>query len=144
MGNEIWIASFYGGLRKSSDLGKTWEKVVLPPDYLNSISPNETLDFTVSPSSGAFGFENNLNHRFFSIRAINDTTIFIGTANGINKSTDGGISWVKYNHQNQEENSMSGNFVLDMNYDFSRILLWAATWKAEGPDEYYGLSSPQT
>lgn len=140
LGNEVWIASFYGGLRKSKDLGETWEKVVLPPDNLNSISPNDTLDFTVSPSSGALGFENNLNHRFFSIKVVNDSTIFIGTANGINKSTDGGISWVKFNHQNQD-NAMSGNFVLDMNYDFSRNRLWAATWKAEGPNEYYGLSS---
>jgi photosystem II stability/assembly factor-like uncharacterized protein len=140
LGNEIWIASFYGGLRKSNDLGATWEKVVLPPDNLNSISPTDTLNFTVSPSSGALGFENNLNHRFFSIKVINDTTIFIGTANGINKSTDGGISWVKFNHQNQDT-PMSGNFVLDMNYDLSRNTLWAATWKAEGQNEFYGLSS---
>lgn len=141
LGNEIWIASFYGGLRKSKDLGATWQKVVLPPDNLNSISPTDTLNFTVSPSSGALGFENNLNHRYFSIKVINDTSLFIGTANGINKSTDGGISWDKFNHQNQEENSMSGNFVLDMNYDHSRNTLWAATWKAEGETEYYGLSS---
>ena len=138
--NEIWIASFYGGLRKSKDNGETWEKVVVPPDYLDSISPNDTLSFTISPSSGALGFENNLNHRFFSISVANDTTIFIGTANGINKSTDGGISWTKFNHQNQT-NSMSGNFILDINYDQSRKTVWAASWKAEGETEYYGLSS---
>lgn len=140
LGNEIWIASFYGGLRKSNDIGKTWEKVVLPPDYLDSIKPNDTLDFTVSPSSGALGFENNLNHRFFAIRVVNDSTIFIGTADGINKSTDYGISWNKYNHQNQT-NSISGNFILDINYDHARETIWAATWKAEGITEYYGLSS---
>lgn len=140
LGNEIWIASFYGGLRKSKDIGKTWEKVVLPPDYLDSIKPTDSLNFTLSPSSGALGFENNLNHRFFSIRVVNDSTIFIGTANGINMSTDGGISWRKFNHQNQE-NSMSGNFILDINYDHARETVWAATWKAEGVTEYYGLSS---
>ena len=140
LGNEIWIANFYGGLRKSSDIGQTWEKVVLPPDYINSISPTDTLSFTVSPSAGTLGFENNLNHRFFSIRVVNDTTIFIGTANGINKSTDGGISWIKFNHQNQDT-SMSGNFVLDINYDKTHEIVWAATWKAEGASEYYGLSS---
>ena len=138
--NEIWIASFYGGLRKSSDNGETWEKVVVPPDYLDSIHPDSVYDFTVSPSTGALGFENNLNHRFFAIRVINDSTILIGTADGINKSTDGGLSWRKFNHQNQD-NSMSGNFVLDINYDKSREVIWAATWKAEGPAEYYGLSS---
>ncbi len=138
--NIIWIASFYGGFRKSNDLGKTWEKVVVPPDYLNSIKPTDTLNFTVSPSSGALGFENNLNHRFFSLKAINDSTILVGTANGINLSTDSGISWKKFTHTNQD-NSISGNFVLKLDYDFSRKIIWAATWKAEGTTEFYGLSS---
>ncbi|MCB9207149.1 MAG: hypothetical protein H6612_08120 [Ignavibacteriales bacterium] len=140
LGNEIWIASFYGGLRKSKDNGKTWEKVVLPPDHLDFISPDQTLNFDVSPSTGALGFKENLNHRFFSIHVVDDSTILIGTANGINLSTDKGISWRKFNHQNQE-NSMSGNFILDINYDHSRNTIWAATWKAEGETEYYGLSS---
>lgn len=108
---------FTAVLRKSNDLGKTWEKVVVPPDYLNSIKPTDTLNFTISPSSGALGFENNLNHRFFSLKAINDTTILVGTANGINLSTDGGISWKKFTHTNQD-NSISGNFVLKLDYDF--------------------------
>lgn len=140
MGNSVWIANFYGGLRVSNDVGKTWRKVVLPPDYLDSIKPSDTLNFTLSPSSGALGFENNLNHRFFSIRVVNDSTIYIGTANGINKSTDGGMSWTKFNHLNQE-NSISGNFILDINYDNSNNMIWAATWKAEGETEFYGLSS---
>ena len=140
LGNQIWIASFYGGLRKSGDNGQTWEKVVLPPDNLNSISPNDTLDFDISPSTGALGFKESLNHRFFSIRVINDSTILIGTANGINLSTDYGISWTKFSHNINDE-SISGNFVLDLNYDHSRNTIWAATWKAEGETEFYGLSS---
>lgn len=138
--NTIWIASFYGGFRKSTDVGKTWQKVVVPPDYLDSIKPTDVLDFTVSPSSGALGFEDNLNHRFFSLKTLNDSTILVGTANGINLSNDNGISWKKFNHTNQE-NSISGNFVLKIDYDFSRNTIWAATWKAEGTTEYYGLSS---
>ena len=138
--NTIWIASFYGGFRKSNDNGQTWQKVVVPPDYLDSIKPSDTLNFTVSPSKGALGFESNLNHRFFSLKAINDSTLFVGTANGINKSTDNGISWKKFNHLNQT-NPISGNFVLSLDYDFSRNTIWAATWKAEGITEFYGLSS---
>ncbi|MBK7103876.1 MAG: hypothetical protein IPH62_01150 [Ignavibacteriae bacterium] len=138
--NTIWIASFYGGFRKSIDVGKTWEKVVVPPDYLDSIKPTDTLDFTISPSSGALGFEDNLNHRFFSLKTLNDSTILVGTANGINLSSDGGISWRKFNHLNQE-NSISGNFVLKIDFDISNNTIWAATWKAEGLTEFYGLSS---
>ncbi len=38
----IWICSFAGGLRKSTDYGNTWERVVLPPDNLDSININVT------------------------------------------------------------------------------------------------------
>nr|MBP9095582.1 hypothetical protein [Ignavibacteria bacterium] len=33
----VWITSFAGGLRKSSDYGTSWERVILPPDNLDSI-----------------------------------------------------------------------------------------------------------
>ncbi len=138
--NTIWIASFAGELRKSNDNGKTWERVVLPPDYLDEIKPTDTLNFTLSPSGGNLGFESNLNHRVFAISAINDSTLYVGTANGINKSTDNGISWVKFNHQNQT-NSISGNFILDIEYDYANSTIWAATWKANDQDEFYGVSS---
>ncbi len=138
--NTIWIASFAGELRKSNDNGKTWKRVVLPPDYLDEIKPTDTLNFTLSPSGGKLGFENNLNHRVFSISAINDSTLYVGTANGINRSTDNGISWIKFNHQNQT-NPISGNFILDIEYDYANNTIWAATWKAEDQDEFYGISS---
>ena len=31
----IWIATFAGGLRKSTDMGASWQRVVIPPDNLN-------------------------------------------------------------------------------------------------------------
>ena len=57
----IWIASFSAGIRKSTDMGKTWQRVVLPPDYLDSVSPSDTLNFCFSPVSGNFCGEANLN-----------------------------------------------------------------------------------
>jgi len=138
--NTIWITSFAGGTRKSTDNGKTWQRVVLPPDYLDEIKPTDTLNFTLSPTGGKLGFEENFNHRAFSIVAPNDSLIYVGTANGINKSVDGGISWKKFTHQNQEK-GITGNFIVTMNYDPTRNTLWAATWKARGEDELFGLSS---
>ena len=136
----VWITSFAGGLRKSIDKGQTWQRVVLPPDFLNSIVPDDTLDFCLSPVAGSFCDEGNLNHRGFSVISTDDTTLYVGTANGINKSTDNGISWVKFNHQNQDE-PISGNFITALGYNNSTNIVWAATWKAEDPSEYYGVSS---
>nr|MBP9582015.1 hypothetical protein [Ignavibacterium sp.] len=74
--NTIWIATFAGGLRKSTDNGLTWKRVILPPDYLNSISPTDTLNFCLSPVPGSFCSEGNLNHRVFSVIAADDSTLY--------------------------------------------------------------------
>ena len=135
----VYIASFAGGLRKSTDMGESWQRIVLPPDTLDSIKPTDTLHFALQPVSGKFGNESYLNHRVFSVISTDDSTIYAGTAGGINKSTDGGISWVKFNHQNQDK-SISGNFVVAMNYNPSNKIVWAATWLANGVGEFNALS----
>jgi hypothetical protein len=82
-----------------------------------------------------------LNHRVFAVYAGNDSTIWVGTAGGINKSTDGGISWRKFSHQNQQR-PISGNFVVAINEQRwgTRQILWAATVNAVDPDEKRGVS----
>lgn len=136
----VWITSFAGGLRKSTDKGLTWSRVVLPSDSLNSISPTDTLNFCVSPSTGNFCVQGNLNHRAFSVISVDDYTLYVGTANGINKSTDNGISWVKFNAQNQDQ-PISGNFITSLNYNTNNHTIWASTWKAESQSEFYAVSS---
>ncbi len=91
----VWITSFAGGTRRSTDMGQTWQRVVIPPDNLNSITPQDTLDFCLSPIGGAFCSEGNLNHRAFCVVAIDDTTVLVGTANGINKTTNANTSLSK-------------------------------------------------
>jgi hypothetical protein len=138
----VWSASFAGMLRKSTDNGATWQRVVLPPDAgADSIAPNDSLDFDLSPSSGRSGLRQNLNHRVFSVFADGDSAIWVGTAGGINKSTDGGVSWVKFSHQNQAQ-PISGNFVVAINQMrvAGKKLIWAATVNAEKPDEERGVS----
>jgi hypothetical protein len=135
----IWITSYGAGTRKSTDMGQTWKRVVLPPDYLDSINPDDTLSFCLTPSAGFCG-EGNLNHESFSVIAINDSTLYVGTADGINKSTDNGKSWVKFNHLNQLQ-PISGNFVNSLAYNYSTGTVWASTWRADNPEEFYAVSS---
>jgi ligand-binding sensor domain-containing protein len=87
---QIWIASFGGGVRRSLDRGKTWEVIT-----------TDGLPF------GALAY---LNHRGFSLLA-EDDTIWVGTAGGISKSTDGGNTWRRFTHTNQNQ-PISGNFVI--------------------------------
>jgi hypothetical protein len=140
----VWIASFAGGLRKASidslkaNPNYKWERVLLPSDSKDSVSPQDTIKFALQPVAGAFGPDNHLNHRLFSVTVVDDTIIYCGSAGGINKSTDGGVSWKKFTHANQQ-NSISGNWTVALAYNNNR--LWAATRRAEGSTEFLGVSS---
>jgi len=139
----VWITSFAGGLRRSTDMGATWSRVVIPPDNLSSIGPEDTLDFCLSPIGGTFCSEGNLNHRAFSVIATDDSTVYVGTANGINKTTNANDQypgWIKFNHQNQLE-PISGNFITALGFNSTNNIVWAASWKAEDIAEFYGVSS---
>ena len=139
--SAVWITSYAGMARKSTDKGKTWQVVIIPPDFLDSISPTDSLVFDMSPVGGGLGLQNNLNHRAFSVVAENWSNVWIGTAGGINRTTDGGKSWVKFNHKNQAA-PISGNFVVALHMQLygGRSIMWAGTRNAEGPDEKQGLS----
>lgn len=138
----VWIASFAGGLRKSIDGGKTFTPVILPPDFLDSISPADTLAFDLSPVDRPdLGLRGNLNHRVFSVHAENDSVIWVGTAGGINRSSDGGVSWRRFSATNQSR-PISGNFVvaLGSNTVAGRKMVWASTINALDAREFRAIS----
>ena len=116
----VWITSFGGSVSKSADRGRTW--VSVPPDSF-------FLDVA-----------NNLNHRAFSV--INaDAVLYIGTAGGVNKSIDSGVTWTNFSHQNQAQ-PISGNFVVALGQQKwrGREYLWAATVNAEDENEFRAVS----
>lgn len=144
--NAVWITSFAGGTRRSTDLGQTWQRIILPTDSLNSIKPSDSLserDKCISPTPGNFCSTGWLNYRAFSVVAADDSTVYVGTANGINKTTNASAhhpSWEKFNHQNQDK-PISGNFVTALGFNAANNSIWASCWKAEDLTEYYAISS---
>ncbi|MBK9099515.1 MAG: hypothetical protein IPM14_15675 [bacterium] len=143
--NAVWITSFAGGTRRSTDMGQTWQRIILPTDSLNSISPSDILserDKCISPTAGNFCSTGWLNYRAFSVVAANDSTVYVGTANGINKTTNASAqnpSWIKLNHQNQNQ-PISGNFITALGFNHYNNSIWASSWKAEDPNEFYAIS----
>ena len=118
--STIWITSFGGGLKRSDNWGQSWQD-----------SPPDDLPFDA--------FEN-LNHRAFSA-IYADSILWVGTAGGINRSTDKAETWVNFSHQNQI-NPISGNFVVALAYQKwqDRRILWAATIEAADSLEVRAVS----
>lgn len=123
----VWIVSKGGGLRRHA----ICEEDSCYCDY------NDTTGWkVVSPDEFPFHPGERLNHRAFSVLYA-DSALYVGTAGGINKSTDNGATWRNINALNSD---ISGNFVTALAYQPSEHAVWAATWRAEGTDEYYAVS----
>ncbi len=103
----VWIASFAGGFRKSSDRGRTWEVVTV-----------DGRPFDPVPD---------LSHRAFSIH-FDGKSLWAGSAGGIHRSDDNGSTWTTFTHRNQPR-GISGNFVVSIATQkiAERRFVWAAT-----------------
>ncbi len=114
--SALWIASWAGGVRKSTDMGLTWQVVTV-----------DGLPFNVS--------NNNFIHMGFSIISDGET-LWAGSAGGIHKSTDGGNTW---------PHPISGNFVVAVGNQRigEKQIVWAATVEAVEETEYRAVSKTE-
>lgn len=110
--STIWITSWGGGLRKSTDMGQNWQ--VVTTDGI----PFSSLEY--------------LNHRAFSVMSENGN-VWVGTAEGISKSKDNGKTWRRFKHDNQEL-PISGNFVVALAHQPHTNTIWAATIETDTSD----------
>ena len=136
LGNRaVWIASWSSGLRKSTDNGQTWQRVVLPSSNRNSIAPTDSLGtYRVDP-------RRDNNYLVFSVMLQDNSTIWAGSAGGINKSTDGGVSWKRFTQTNQMAPILSDWVIAISAQHFgSTTRVWTTNWPAEGPNQQYGVS----
>lgn len=151
----IWTASWAGGLRRlplNDTLGSgVWDRVPLPlddqveletcnPENYESIGGNDILkDFLLNPRDPID--DGNNNHKAFSILTDGDT-IWVGTANGINRGYIGLNGCVNWTHFSFPNDGLSGNFVVDLELQDwnSTRTIWAATVFADNPSEKNGVS----
>jgi len=148
-GTTVWIASWSSGLRKSTNFGQTWQRILLPLDHMNSIAPTDTL-WTYAPTDTNRlrrifeRFDPRLSNNLlaFAVLAIDNDTIWCGTAGGVNKSTDGGTSWIRFTRRNQTSPILS-NWVIAIEKQQYRNRIWTTNWNTNLPDEVgeqYGVS----
>ncbi len=118
--SEVWITSWGGGVRRTTDRGQTWEVVTtdgLPFDALGQ-----------------------LNHRGFSVTAGNGN-IWVGTVGGISKTSDGGQTWERFTSTNQSQ-PISGNWVIGLWHNPFDNSVWATTLNSQ-EGEFNAISRTQ-
>ncbi len=123
VGHSVWMVCYGGGMQRSDDWGMSWSEAA--PDTFN------------------FDPYGRYNHRGFSAAA-GSGSLWIGTAEGINKSLDNGATWTNFNHLSQPE-AISGNFVVALGVQQvgGHEIIWGATWTAEGESEFNAVSFSQ-
>ncbi len=133
--SAVWVASWSSGLRRSTDMGATWQRTVLPNRTMNSISPTDSLGYyNMDP-------RNDNNYLMFAVYAQDASTIWAGSAGGVNKSTDGGVSWTKFSFENQLEHILA-NWVIAIGGQkrAGGMRIWTTNWPSDIQGEQYGVS----
>ena len=125
---DVWVAGWASGIRRSEDMGRTWERVVLPPDHLEEIHPDSTYDFLVAPQRGPTG---HLNHMGFAVKVDSRGNVWAGTPLGINLRKAGEQSWRRFSATGSPH-SLTGSWVVDIAEQImgEESLIWIASWNA--------------
>jgi hypothetical protein len=130
----LWTAGWSSGIRRSTNRGSTWERMVLPSRERNGIAPTDTL--------GAYRIDPRKDNNYlgFSVYAQSDSIIWAGTAGGVNRSPDGGKSWRKFTRYNQAA-PIAGDWVISIAGQplASSTRIWITTWPADGENQKYGV-----
>lgn len=129
----VWSANGLAGIRRSTDQGQTWQRVVLPPDDRTAIFPDSTYDFVLGPPAQQGG---SLNHIGFSVLIDETGTVWAGTAGGVNRSrpddvTPNGRIWQRFAYDGTPA-GLTGNRVVALaeQPQPGRNPVWMATWSA--------------
>lgn len=137
--SELWVAGWASGIRRSNDLGRTWTRVVLPPDNLDFIHPDSSYNFRLEPKRGGMG---SLNHMGFGVLVDSEGTVWAGTAGGVNRSLDGGLSWQRFRADGTGR-SLTGSWVISIEEQRVGTMstIWMATWNtSEVVGEQFGVT----
>ncbi|MEC9006760.1 MAG: hypothetical protein VYB52_02605 [Candidatus Neomarinimicrobiota bacterium] len=141
-GNNIYITSWAGGLRRYNTSTKIWQRIPLPQDndqtlntcdessYIATSSGSILKDFYLNPRDPIDG--GNHNHKAFSVISYSDT-VWVGTANGINRGLIGANGCINWTHYTPNADGLSGGFVVDLAIQRYKgyNIIWAATVLAE-------------
>ena len=127
---HLWSANQIAGLRRSTDNGTTWQRIVLPPDTSRFLSPDlgYTFPFYSQPAGIPIDDFHGLNFQVYAVLVDALGRVWAGSPAGLNRSLDGGRSW----HRFDVTDGMPGNWVISIEEQHipgAEPNIWATTWR---------------
>ena len=147
MTGHVWMAGWASGIRVSTDEGRSWNRVVLPPDDLDYIHPDSAYNFEIEPRRGLNGWFNYLG---FGVLVDEDGVVWAGTVAGVNRSTpddvtpSGERAWRRFGFDGTPQ-TLTGNWVISIEEQPlpGQNTIWMATWDGSdgtGPRQRFGIT----
>lgn len=135
-GSTVFTAAWASGIRRSTDFGQSWERLLLPPAAENGLRPERDYDFVFDPR---------LDDNFlgFSVMISSEGEIWAGTAGGLHISDNAltapadEIRWrsVRYN---ASADGLLANWIIRIRENPADGSVWLTNWIA-GSGQQEGL-----
>lgn len=142
-GDVIFFAGWASGIRRSTDFGKSFERIVLPPYELDELVPEGDYNFVIDPR-GDGQTNNYLNFLGFSVLIGSDNKVYAGTAGGLNISDNAlsapadSIRWRHIRH-NRLPDGLLGNWITSIHENPYDKAVWMTNWIAISGQETEGI-----
>lgn len=132
-GETIFMAAWASGIRRSTDFGQNWERILLPPRDVSVLTPENNYSFLFDPR---------LDNNFlgFSVMIDSEGFVWAGTAGGINVSDNAltapadQIRWNKSRRTGQND-GLLGNWIIRIRENPFDNGVWMTNWIAEEGDQ---------
>ena len=137
-GNTIFSVNWASGVIRSTDFGKNWNRLILPPTSVDSLNPNNTYNFGFDP-------RNDNNFLGFGLLIDKSGYVWVGTADGVNISPNAlaaprdSVIW----YHKQASTSIDGlmsNWIITIKQQPGTNRVWLTNWVVNG-NEQYGVVS---
>lgn len=153
-GDTFFAVHWASGLLRSTDAGKTWERIILPSSFETSLSPQHTYQWVSRTPDGEIinrydpRFDNNL--LGFGVLIDSQDRVWTGTASGINISSNAlyetpeNISWKRIPFDPENESGLMSGWVQKIREQPETGTIWMTNWRAD-PDnrDRFGIVSTE-
>jgi len=137
VGRTVLSVNWASGLIRSRDFGDTWERVILPPGNVDELTPENFSPFEFDPRT-----DNNF--LGFGLMVEQDSTVWVGTAGGINISDNAltapldSVRW-KHISFNGSPVGLMSNWIITIKKQPGTNRIWLTNWIANANEGEFGL-----